>query len=78
MLDLILSLFRISDTVIRHYTQSNANHCAADQSKTQLNIPFQTEIKLSIDLNRNFVFRLSLNLILVYFQFLFFSRDCST
>jgi len=33
-----------------------------DWSKTPLNAPHQTEVNMSTDLNRNFVFRLNLNL----------------
>ena len=42
------------------------NRFQGDQSKTRLNIPFHTEVNQSVDLNHNFMFRLSFCLKLKY------------
>jgi len=52
----------ILDVGVWHCTRSNANRFPADQSKTGLNTRFQTDVNLSIGLNRNFVFSVSLAL----------------
>ena len=36
------------------------NRFQGDQSKTRLSVPFHIEVNLSVDLNHNFMFRLSL------------------
>jgi len=39
----------------------DVNRFSADRSKIRLSAPFQTDVNPSFDLNRNFVFRLSLS-----------------
>ena len=46
--------------------KSNADRFPVDQSKTRLNTLSQTEVNPSIDLNQNFMFRLSWDLKLKY------------